>query len=142
MKKKNSQKDCIVLQEKLQELEKKLFNTVEKLKMYGYKDSSENADWIALDEERLKCQSQIDWLKAKIAGIDREGDKTVTYKVLETGEEITIRLTNGETDADQGKISRISPVGVAVNNKKLGEIVEVKTGQKKYQIQILNVKEK
>jgi len=44
MKKKSSQKDYVVLQEKLRELEVKLFSTIEKLKMYGYKDSSENAD--------------------------------------------------------------------------------------------------
>jgi transcription elongation GreA/GreB family factor len=72
--------------------------------------------------------------------MNQENDKTITYKILETGEEITVRLTNGEVDADQGKISRISPVGVALNNKKAGEIVEVKSGQKKYQIQVLNVK--
>ena len=43
-KEKNNRGEYIILQEKLRELEGKLFSTIEKLKMYGYKDSSENAD--------------------------------------------------------------------------------------------------
>lgn len=140
MKKKNKE-NYIILQKKLRGLEKKLFSTIEKLKIYGYKDSSENSDWIALDEERLKCQSEINSLRAKMAGMNQEDDRIITYEILETGEKITIQLTNGEVDADQGKISRNSPVGNALNNKRLGEIVEVKTGQKKYQVQILNIEE-
>ena len=140
-KEKSNRGEYIILQEKLRELERKLFSTIEKLKMYGYKDSSENADWTENDKERLKYQSEINSLRAKIARMNQEDDKTITYKILETGEKITVRLTNGEVDADQGKISRISPVGMALKDKKIGETVEVKTGQKKYQIQVLNIKE-
>ena len=74
--------------------------------------------------------------------MNREDDKTITYQIQETGEERTIRLTNGETDPDQGKISRISPLGMALNHKKLGEIAEIKIGQRKYHIQILSIEEK
>ena len=73
--------------------------------------------------------------------MNREDDQTITYQVQETGEERTIQLTNGETDPDKGKISRISPLGIALSNKNLGEIAEVETGQKKYQIQIIDIKE-
>jgi len=44
MKKKINQEEYMVLQEKLRKLEEQLFNTKEKLKIYGYKDSSENSD--------------------------------------------------------------------------------------------------
>ena len=44
MKKKNDHEDYIILQEKLRKLEERLFVIKEKLKIYGYKDSSENAD--------------------------------------------------------------------------------------------------
>lgn len=141
-KKKENQEGYAILQEKLRKLEEQLFNTKEKLKMYGYKDSSENGDWIALDEEKLKYQFQINLLKAKMAGVSQEDDKTITYRLLETGEEKTVQLTNGETDANEGKISRTSPVGMALNNKVVGEIVEVQTSQKKYKIQILWIEEK
>lgn len=141
-KEKSNQEEYTIFQKKLRELEGKLFSTIEKLKMYGYKDSSENADWTALNEKLETYQSRINSLKAKMAAMNQEDDKTITYKILETGEEKTVRLTNGEINPDQGKISRTSPVGIALNNKNLGEIVEVKTEQKKYQIQVLDIKEK
>jgi transcription elongation GreA/GreB family factor len=81
-------------------------------------------------------------LKAKLAGASQEGDKTIAYKILETGEEKTVRLTNEEADANEGKISRISPVGMALNNRGVGEIVEVQTSQKNYKVQILRIEEK
>ena len=42
--KKENREGYAILQEKLRKLEEQLFNTKEKLKMYGYKDSSENGD--------------------------------------------------------------------------------------------------
>jgi len=42
--KKRNQEGYTILQEKLQKLENDCLATKEKLKMYGYKDSSENAD--------------------------------------------------------------------------------------------------
>jgi len=141
MKKKNKE-NYLILQKKLKGLEEKLFNIIEKLKMYGYKDSSENSDWTFYDEERLKCQSEINLLNSKMAGMSQDDDKTITYKILETGEEVTVRLTNGEVEADQGKISQTSPVGMALSNKKVGEIGEVITEQKRYKVQILRIEEK
>ena len=139
MEKKNKE-GCIILQEKLQKLERDYFSTREKLKMYGAKDCSENSDWLLLNEKLIIYQTQIDLLKDKMVEMNKEDDKIITYRLLETGEEKTIQLTNGETDPDQGKISRFSPLGMALNNKKVGEITEVKTSQKKYKIQILIIK--
>ena len=139
MEKKNKE-GCIILQEKLQKLEKDYFSTREKLKMYGAKDCSENSDWLLLNEKLIIYQTQIDLLKDKMVEMNKEDDKIITYRLLENGEEKTIQLTNGETDPDQGKIFRLSPLGMALNNKKVGEITEVKTSQKKYKIQILVIK--
>jgi len=139
MEKKNKE-GCIILQEKLQKLEKDYFSTREKLKMYGAKDCSENSDWLLLNEKLIIYQTQIDLLKDKMVEMNKEDDKIITYRLLETGEEKTVQLTNGETDPDQGKISRFSPLGKTLNNKKVGEITEVKTSQKKYKIQILIIK--
>ena len=139
MKKKN-QESYAVLQEKLRKLENDYFSTKEKLKVYGAKDCSENSDWLLLNESLLIYQTQIDWLKAKMDAVSQEEDKIITYRLLETGEEKTVQLTSGETDPDHGKISRVSPLGMALNNKNIGEIIEVKTSQKKYKIQILVIK--
>jgi transcription elongation factor GreA len=138
--KKNNKESYIALQEKLRKLEGVYFFAKEKLKTYGAKDCSENSDWILLNENLLIYQNQIDYLKGKIAAVSQESDETVTYLLLETNEKKTIQLTSGETDPDQGKISRASPLGVALNNKMVGEIVEVKTSKKKYQIQIIAIK--
>src|SRR2546421_2421705 len=108
MKKKNEE-GYIVLQKKLQKLENDYFSAKEKLKMYGAKDCSENSDWLLLNEDLLIYQNQIASLKAKMVAISQEDDKIITYKLLESGEEKTIQLTNGESDPDQGKISRVSP---------------------------------
>lgn len=140
--KRKSQESYITLQKKLQKLESDYFSTKEKLKLYGAKDSSENSDWILLNENLIIYQTQIDWLKSKIAAVSEEDDKIITYCLLETGEEKTVQLTSGEADPDQGKISRASPLGIVLNKKKVGEIAEVKTSQKKYQIQILRIEEK
>lgn len=141
MKKKNKE-SYLILQEKLKKLESECASTKERLKMYGLDgDLSENADWTTLNEKLITYRFQIDLLKAKMLEVSREDDKTITYRLLETDEERTIQLTNGETDPDQGKISRISPLGMALSNKNLGEIAEVKIGQKRYQIQIIDIKE-
>ena len=139
MEKKNKE-GCIILQEKLRKLEGDYLSTKEKLKMYGAKDCSENSDWLLLNEKLIICQTQIDLLKTKMVEMKREDDKLITYRLLENGEEKTIQLTSGEVDPDQGKISRASPLGMALNNQKVGEIAEVTTSQKKYKIQILVIK--
>jgi len=137
---KRNKEGYIILQEKLQKLERDYLSTREKLKMYGAKDCSENSDWLLLNEKLIIYQTQIDLLKDKMVEMNKEDDKIITYCLLETGEEKTVQLTNGETDPDQGKISRFSPLGKVLNNKKVGEITEVKTSQKKYKIQILVIK--
>ncbi|CAG8521228.1 13013_t:CDS:2 [Racocetra fulgida] len=43
---------------------------IEKLKNYGAKDSSENSDWILLNENLLIYQNQIDYLKSKLVAVD------------------------------------------------------------------------
>lgn len=57
---KKNQESYVALQEKLRKLESKYFSTKEKLKLYGAKDSSENGDWILLNENLAIYQAQID----------------------------------------------------------------------------------
>jgi len=139
---KRNKEGYIILQEKLQKLERDYLSTREKLKMYGAKDCSENSDWLLLNEKLIIYQAQIDLLKDKMVEMKRENDKLITYCLLETEEKKTIQLTNGETDPEQGKISRVSPLGMALSNKKVGEIAEVKVGQEKYRVKILRIEEK
>ncbi|MDR1670707.1 MAG: GreA/GreB family elongation factor [Spiroplasmataceae bacterium] len=130
----------LILQEKLQKLEKDYLETKEKLKIYGSKDISENSDWVLLNEKLSICRNQINQLKVKMEDLSLEKDKIIIYQLLETGEEKTIQLTNGEIDPEQGKISRVSPLGELLDNKKVGQVVEVKINAQKYQIKIIGVK--
>jgi len=141
MKKKKNLEEHNDLHERLRKLENVFSSTVEKLKIYGYKDSSENSDWVALNEKLAICWSQINSLKVKLAKNNQESDKIITYRLLKTGEEKTIQLTDGEVDPDQGKISATSPLGAALNDKKVGEISEVKANPP-YKVKIISINKK
>ncbi|CAJ0824570.1 22171_t:CDS:2 [Entrophospora sp. SA101] len=137
MKEKNKE-EFVIFQEKLRKLESEYSATKEKLKMYGLDgDFSENADWVLLEEKKNKLQTKIDLLKAKMTETNQEDEKIITYRLLATGEEKTIKVTNWEIDPFQGRISFTSPLGLALINKKVGEISEVQTNQQNYKIQIL-----
>ncbi|CAJ0749013.1 23663_t:CDS:10 [Entrophospora sp. SA101] len=124
MKEKNKE-EFVIFQEKLRKLESEYSATKEKLKMYGLDgDFSENADWVLLEEKKNKLQTKIDLLKAKMTETNQEDEKIITYRLLATGEEKTIKVTNWEIDPFQGRISFTSPLGLALINKKVGEISE------------------
>lgn len=131
----------LILQEKLRKLENDYSLTKEKLKIYGLDgDFSENADWLLLEEKKNNLQTKIDLLKAKMVEVNQEEEKVITYRLLATGEEKAIKITNWESDPAQGKISPTSPLGMALTNKKVGDTAEVKINQTKYQIQIIAIK--
>lgn len=145
-----NKKDYDFLQKKLEELEqtKSLFSeNLEKLKMARLDgDISESADLWALEEKNIILQERIILLKEKIVRMKEnkniESSKIITYQLLETGEKRTIQLTERweDPDHDQSKISSASPLGLALLNKKEGEISEVRVEEKKYKVQILNIK--
>lgn len=137
---KENKDNYLILQKKLLKLENEYSETKEKLKLYGSKDISENSDWVLLNEKLSIYREQINQLKVKMEKIKLEKDKIIVYQLLETGEEKVIQLTNGEIDPERGIISRLSPLGELLNEKKDGQVVEVKIGPKKYQIKIISVK--
>ncbi|CAJ0865784.1 13940_t:CDS:2 [Entrophospora sp. SA101] len=125
MEKKKNREGYLILQEKLRKLESDYLLTKEKLKIYGLDgDFSENADWVLLEEKKNNLQNKIDSLKVKMAEVNQEEEKVITYRLLATGEEKAIKITNWESDPAQGKISPVSPLGMALVNKKVGEITE------------------
>jgi transcription elongation GreA/GreB family factor len=69
-----------------------------------------------------------------------EPEILITYQLLESGEERKIKLTRWTAEPDQGKISVASPLGLALVDKKIGEISEVQTKEKSYKIKIINIK--
>ena len=139
-KERENKDNYLILQEKIQKLENNYLETKEKMKVYGAKDISENSDWVLLNEKLSIYRGQINQLKIKLEEKNQEKDKVIVYQILENWEQKTIQLTNGEIDPEQGKISRISPLGELLNKAKDGQTIEVNFGSKKYQIKIISVK--
>lgn len=142
-----NKKDYNFLQKKIEELEQIKSSVLEKLKMARLDgDISESADLWVLEEKNIILQEQIILLKGKIVRMKEnkniENSKIITYQLLETGEKRTIQLTERweDPDHDQSKISSASPLGLALLNKKEGEISEVRIEEKKYKVRILNIK--
>lgn len=132
------------LLEKLSQLKKEMEDIRDKLKMARLDgDLSENADWKILNEKLESLQQQYFLFRGKLFIVkDRiEPEVLITFRLLETGEEKLVKLTD-EWDADptQGRISVTSPLGLALAKKEVGEITEVRTPERVYKIQIINIK--
>jgi len=147
MNKQNQEKNRI-LQNKLKELETinySLAETIEKLKMAALDgDFKENSDWTSINEKKEILQREILQLEEKIKELEKEEPRfsqVVTYRSLVTGEKITVELTNEwAAKPERNLISFSSPLGSVLINKKVGEIVEVKTQQGNYQVKIIDLK--
>jgi transcription elongation factor GreA len=145
-------KQINILPEKSKELEKNI-HLLEKikieLKMASLDgDLKENTDWINLLKKFGLLKAQIARSEAAMREEELERDKKnslynqfITYRILKTNEEKTVQLTskNEIVSGEQGKISLASPLGQALQEKKIGTIITVKAPQKNYQIKILNI---
>ncbi|AJC72874.1 transcription elongation factor GreA [Pseudothermotoga hypogea DSM 11164 = NBRC 106472] len=109
-------------------------------------DLAENTEYDEAKNEQGRINSRIAELEQILNNAEiiesAESDVVsigswVVIRNLNTGEERTIRLVNPhESDIFSNKVSVDSPVGRVLLNKKIGEIVRLKTpsGQVKYEI--------
>jgi transcription elongation factor GreA len=109
-------------------------------------DLAENTEYDEAKNEQGRINSRIAELEQILNNAEiieaTESDVVsigswVVIKNLSTGEERTIRLVNPqESDIFSNKVSVDSPVGRVLLNKKIGEIVRLKTpaGQVRYEI--------
>ncbi|RHZ37342.1 GreA/GreB family elongation factor [endosymbiont GvMRE of Glomus versiforme] len=139
-----------LLQKELVDLEKTIKKTAEELGLSGFdSDLTENGDftslWEKLKEKKSKYQEKFFLLEnAEIC--QKTNNKSliglgsiVTYKILNTGEEKTVEITDAiEADPPQ-KISMYSPHGESLLGKKVGDIIN-NQGKDKHQIKILAIK--
>ena len=112
-------------------------------------DLSENADYDAARDEQAKIEARIQELEymlehAKIIEKSK-GDKvevgtTVTVKYVEDEEEEIYSIVGYmEADPFENKISNESPIGKAIMNKKVGDIISVESPNGNYDIKIVNI---
>jgi len=110
-------------------------------------DLSENAEYDAAKDEQGEIESRIEEIEAILKQAEIVEDTkdnsvvsigaTVTLKDLEYEDEMDVTLV-GSTEADSlnGKISSESPLGTALMQKKIGDVVTVSApaGDFKYEI--------
>ncbi len=115
-------------------------------------DLSENAEYHAAKEMQSFIEGKIQELKTKLALADVidpskiSQDKTAfgaTVKVMDlsTDEEKTFVLVGpDEADVKNGRISISSPVGKALINKEIGDVVNIKAPAKTMEFEILEIR--
>jgi len=141
------------LQEELQRLLKfdrpKNIRDISEARAHG--DLSENAEYHAAKEKQSFIEGRIQELKTKLALADVIDPSRITQsrtafgakvKVLDlsTDEEKSFMLVGpDEADAKNGKISISSPVGKALLNKEIGDVVNIKAPAKTMEYEILEI---
>ncbi len=141
------------LQEELDRLLKverpKNIKNISEARAHG--DLSENAEYHAAKEQQSFLEGRIQDLKTKLALADvidpaKISQNKIAFgakvKVmdLDTDEKKTFRLVGpDEADVKSGRISISSPVGKALLNKEIGDIVNVKAPAKTMEYEILEI---
>lgn len=141
------------LQEELDRLLKverpKNIKNISEARAHG--DLSENAEYHAAKEQQSFLEGRIQDLKTKLALADvidpaKISQNKIAFgakvKVmdLDTDEKKTFRLVGpDEADVKSGRISISSPVGKALLNKGIGDIVNVKAPAKTMEYEILEI---
>lgn len=136
----------ILTEEGKQELEKRLEylklvkrpEITERIKAAReFGDLSENAEYDEAMNEQAKMEAEIAKLEAALRNAVILDEEEITTEVVHIGskvklfdmdfeEELEYKIL-GKSDIEHGIISDLSPVGSAVMNKKVGDIVDVHT---------------
>ena len=115
-------------------------------------DLSENAEYHSAKEKQSFLEGRIHELKNKLALAQIIDPATISQdkiafgarvklKDADTGDEKIYTLVGpDETDAKNGKISIISPVGKALIGKLAGDIVSVRTPARIFEYEILEIR--
>ncbi len=116
-------------------------------------DLSENADYDAARDRQARVEARIRELEAMIKNAEViEEDKetngktvglgsTVTIKDLSDGEEETFTIVGSiEADPLNGKLSNITPLAIALMDKKVGSTVEILNVEEPYKVKVIGLK--
>ena len=112
-------------------------------------DLSENADYDAARDEQAKVEARIKELEymlenakiiEKVSGDTVSVGTTVTIEYVEDEEEEVYQIVGSlEADPFENKISNESPIGKAIMNKKVGDIISVESPTGNYDIKIVSI---
>ena len=117
----------------------------------SFGDLSENSEYDEAKNEQAKVEARIVELEEilrNIQVIDESSIRTdvvglgtkVKIKDVEFGDEEYISIVgSNEAESLAGKISDVSPLGIALLKKKVGEVVTVEAPSGAYQVEILEI---
>lgn len=155
-----SSEKVLVTQEGLDELNREYENlihvvrqeVIEELKAARAQgDLSENADYDAARDKQARVEARIRDLEVMLKNIELIDDKkggtrvvklgsTVTVKDLELNEEETFTIVGSvEADPLNGKLSNVTPLAMAILDKKVNSVVTVHV-EEPYYVQIISIK--
>ncbi len=155
-----SSEKVLVTQEGLDELNREYENlihvvrqeVIEELKAARAQgDLSENADYDAARDKQARVEARIRDLEVMLKNIELIDDKkggarvvklgsTVTVKDLEFNEEETFTIVGSvEADPLNGKLSNVTPLAMAILDKKVNSVVTVHVDEP-YEVQIISIK--
>lgn len=143
------------LEEKLKYLEtvRRKEVSAQMKKAIDHGDLSENAEYDEARNAYLQLEKEINGVAGLIARARVVTEDDITTEAVGVGSLVVIEdIDNGnarqelrlvgptETDPDQGKISHLCPIGMALMNAKLDDIVSVTTpgGVRKYKVISIN----
>lgn len=116
-------------------------------------DLSENADYDAARQKQGEIEARIKELENILANVKILGENTKKSKGVSLGSKVTILdlsdtteatytiVGTVETNPSKGLISNVSPLGRALIDKNVGDIVVVHVAQE-YKVQILKIESK
>lgn len=112
-------------------------------------DLSENADYDAARDEQAKIEARIQELEymlehakiiEKVSGDTVSVGTTVTVKYVDDDEEEEYSIVGSmEADPFENKISNESPIGKAIMDRRVGEVISVESPNGSYDIKIVKI---
>ena len=112
-------------------------------------DLSENADYDAARDQQAKVEARIKELEYMLENaqiIEKKDNNevsvgtTVTIEYVEDEDEEVYQIVGSlEADPFENKRSNESPIGKAIMNKKVGDVISVESPTGNYNIKIVNI---
>ena len=117
----------------------------------SFGDLSENSEYDEAKNEQAKVEARIVELEEILRNIKVIDESTISTDVVGLGTKVKIKdleydeveeisiVGSNEAESLAGKISDVSPLGIALLKKKVGDIVTVEAPAGSYQVEVLEI---
>ncbi|MBE6605510.1 MAG: transcription elongation factor GreA [Ruminococcaceae bacterium] len=117
----------------------------------SFGDLSENSEYDEAKNEQAKVEARIAELEEILKNVTVIDESSISTDVVGLGTKVKIRdveygdeedlsiVGSNEAESLAGKISDLSPLGVALIGKKIGDVVTVEAPSGSYEVEILDI---